>query len=130
MWGVNRLSALGALGGVDPGAPAEDQGVEQRVGAEPVAAVDRDAGDLAGGVEARDVRAPLGVRLHAAHRVVVARLDVDRLLGDVHSGEVAAHQDDLAQRLVDPLARHHGDVQGHGAVREAASLLYLRLLGA
>ncbi len=45
-------------------------------------------------------------------------------------GEVAADQDDLAQRLVDALARHHGDVEGDRAVREAATLVDLGLLGA
>ena len=57
---VARSSGIGmragARGGVLAGAAAEDQRVEQRVGAEAVAAVDRDAGDLAGGVEALDRR--------------------------------------------------------------------------
>ena len=92
--------------------------------------MDRDAGNLTGGVEPGDVGAALGVGLDAAHRVVVAGLDVDRLLGDVHAGEVAAHQDDLAERLVDALSRHDGDVERDRAVREAAALLDLRLLGA
>ena len=52
--GVGHRHAGGALGGVLAGAAAEDQRVEQRVGAEAVAAVDGHAGDLAGGVEARD----------------------------------------------------------------------------
>ena len=42
--------------------------------------------------------------LIAAHHVVVAGLDVDRLAGDVHAGEVAAHVHDLAQRLEDARA--------------------------
>ena len=115
---------------MQPGAAAEDQRVEQRVGAEPVAAVDRDAGDLAGRVEAGDLGGAVDVGLHAAHRVVVAGLDVDRLAGDVDAGEVAADEHDLAQRLVDPLARHDRDVEGHGAVGEAAALVDLGLLGA
>ena len=41
-----------------PGAPAEDEDVEQRVRAEPVRAVDADAGHLAGRVEARGRRSP------------------------------------------------------------------------
>ena len=61
---------------------------------------------------------------------MVARLDVDRLLGDVDPGEVAADEDDLAQRLVDPLLRDHGDVERDGAVGEAAALVDLGLLGA
>ena len=37
---------------VPAGAAAEDDEVDQRVGAQPIGAVDGDAGDLAGGVEA------------------------------------------------------------------------------
>src|SRR6201999_2574172 len=118
------------LGGVLTGAPAEDQRVEQRVRAEAVAAVHRHAGALAGGVQAGDLGQAVGVGPDAAHRVVVARLDVDRLARDVDAGEVAAHQDDLAQRLVDALARHDRDVERDGAVGEAAALVDLGLLGA
>jgi hypothetical protein len=112
--GAAQLMRLARGGGVLAGAAPEDQRVEQRVGAEPVAAVDGDAGDLSGGVEAGDRGTALDVGLHAAHRVVVAGLDVDRLAGDVDAGEVAAHEDDLAQRLVHPLLRHHGDVERDG----------------
>ena len=87
------------LGGVLARAPAEDQRVQQRVGAEAVAAVDRDAGHLAGGVQARDRRLAVDVGLDPAHDVVLAGVDVDRLAGDVDAGEVAADVDDLAQRL-------------------------------
>ncbi len=128
--GSRALDPLGAGGGVGAGAAAEDQRVEQRVGAEPVAAVDGDAGGLAGRVEAGDVGAAVDVGLDPAHRVVVARLDVDRFAGDVDAGEVAADEDDLPQRLVDALFRHHGDVEGDGAVGEAAALVDLGLLGA
>jgi len=58
--------------------------------------VDRDARDLAGGVQARDIGLPVHVGLDTAHDVVVTRLDVDRLAGDVDAGEVAADVDDLA----------------------------------
>src|SRR5262249_43591587 len=127
---VRLVPAFGPIGRVHARAAAEDQRVEQRIRAEPVAAVDRDAGDLPGRVEAGDGGAALVVRLDATHRVVVAGLDVDRLLGDVDPGEVPADQDDLAERLVDPLARHYGDVEGHGAVREASPLVDLGLFGA
>ena len=92
--------------------------------------MDRDAGDLARRVEAGDVGATLVVGLDAAHRVVVAGLDVDRLLGDVDAGEVAADEDDLAEGLVDALARDHGDVERDRPVGEAAALVDLGLLGA
>ena len=92
--------------------------------------MDRDAGHLAGGVEARDRRLAPGVGLHAAHDVVAAGLDVDRLARDVHAREVAPDVDDLAQRLERALARDLGDVQRDRAVREAAALVDLGLLGA
>src|SRR4029078_1669844 len=85
--------------GVAAGAAAEDQRVEQRVRAQAVAAVDRDAGDLAGRVEALDRRRAVDVGLDAAHDVVLARADEDGLLRDVHPGEVLADVHDLAQRL-------------------------------
>ncbi len=121
-----------AVGGVFAGAAAEDQRVEQRVGAEAVAAVDRDAGDLARGVEALDRRAAVDVGLHAAHDVVLAGADHDRFAGDVHAGEVAAEVDDLAQRLERALARDDRDVEvDAGAVgADAAALVDLDLLGA
>src|SRR6185295_9204146 len=128
--GTRAVGPLRPRGGVGAGAAAEDQRVEQRVGAEAVAAVDRDAGGLAGGVEAGDVGAAVDVGLDAAHRVVVAGLDVDRFAGDVDAGEVAADQDDLAQRLVHALFRDDGDVERDGAVGEAAALVALGRLGA
>src|SRR3954453_1201551 len=128
--GARVVVALGAGGGVAAGAFAEDQRVEQRVGAEAVAAVDRDAGGLAGGVEAGDVGAAVDVGLDPTHRVVVARLDVDRFAGDVDAGEVAADEDDLPQRLAHALARDDGDVERDRPVGEAAALVDLGLLGA
>src|SRR5918995_3704457 len=95
--------------GVFPRAPAEDQRVQKRVGTEPVAAVHGDTRAFAGRVQALDRGLAVDVRLHAAHDVVVAGLDVDRLVGDVYAGEVAAHVHDLAERLVDALARDDRD---------------------
>ena len=128
--GCGHRHAACHLSGVGAGAAAEDQRVEQGVRAEAVAAVHRHAGAFAGGVEARDVGLALDVGLDAAHHVVVAGLDVYRLGGDVRAGEVAAHVHDLAQRLEDAVARDHGDVQRHRAVREAAALVDLGLLRA
>src|SRR5204862_752540 len=88
-----------------------------------------DAGALAGRVEARNRGLPVGIGLDAAHDVVVTRLDVDRLLGDVDAGEVATDVDDLPQRLVDALAGDYRDVERRGAVVESAALVALRLLG-
>ena len=94
--------------------------------------MDRDAGDLAGGVQARDRRRAVGVGLDAAHDVVLAGADEDRLAGDVHAGEVLADVDDLAERLERALARHDRDVEVDAlAVRPgAAALVDLGLLGA
>ncbi len=128
--GRGHRHRAGPLRGVGAGAAAEDQRVQQRVGPEPVAAVDGDAGDLAGRVEAGDRRLAVHVGLDAAHDVVAAGLDVDRLARDVHAREVAADVDDLAQRLERALARHLRDVERDGAVREAAALVDLRLLRA
>src|SRR4051794_6393161 len=64
-----HLHLRGAVGGVLAGAAAEDQRVQQRVGAEPVAAVHRHAGHLAGRVEAGDRRLAVDVGLDAAHDV-------------------------------------------------------------
>ncbi len=55
------------------GAPAEGDRLHQRVAAEPVRAVDRDAGDLAGRVQALERRAAPDVGVDAAHVVVGAR---------------------------------------------------------
>ena len=72
---------LRVLGGGDAGATAEHVDVEQRVGAETVRAVHRDAGALAGGVQAGDdlvvVAQHLTVDLggDAAHDVVAGRED-------------------------------------------------------
>jgi hypothetical protein len=117
-------------GGVLTGAPAEDEGVEQRVGAETVAAVHRHAGNLPGGVQPGDRRLPVDVGLDAAHDVVLAGTDVNRLAGDVDPGEVTADVDDLTQRLQRAAARHLGDIERDGAVGEPAALVDLGLLGA
>ena len=50
---LRHAHRLGAFGRVLAGPPPEDERVEQRVRAEPVAAVYRDAGDLAGRVQPR-----------------------------------------------------------------------------
>ena len=130
--GLGHRHVLARAARVLAGAAAEDQRVQQRVGAEAVAAVDRDAGDLAGGVEARDRRLAVDVGLDAAHDVVLAGADHDRLARDVDAGEVLADVDDLAQRLEHALARHDRDVEvDAGAVgADAAALVDLGLLGA
>ena len=58
-------------------------GLQQRVAAEPVGAVQAGRGDLAAGVEIPDVRPGRGVRLDAADHVVGARPDGDQVVTDV-----------------------------------------------
>ncbi len=114
---LRRRHPGGPGGGVFARSAAEDQRVEQRVGTQSVASMDRDAGDLAGRVEAVDGRPPVNVRLDAAHDVVLSGTDHDRFTCDVHAGEVAAEVDDLAQRLERPLARDDGDVEVDARLR-------------
>src|SRR3954454_3389491 len=129
---LGHRHARRALRGVLAGAAAEDQRVQQRVGPEAVAAVDRDAGDVARGVEALDGRRAVDVGLDAAHDVVLARADEDRLARDVDAGEVLADVDDLAQRLERALLGDDGDVEvdADAAGADAAALVDLGLLGA
>src|SRR6185437_3742170 len=87
---LGHAHAAGPRGRVLARASAEDQRVEQGVRAEAVAAVDRDAGHLTGGIEAGDRRGAVDVGLDPAHDVVLAGADLDRLARDVGPGEVAA----------------------------------------
>src|SRR3954452_7881486 len=130
--GVRHRDAAGAARGVLARARAEDQRVEQRVRAEAVATVDRHAGHLAGGVQAGDRRPAVHVGLDAAHDVVLAGADLDRLARDVHAREVLADVHDLAQRLERALARDDRDVERDAAALGpgAAALVDLGLLGA
>ena len=84
---------------ITPGPAAEDDEVDQRVGAEPVGAVDGDAGRFAGGVEAVDHLGgwvaddlAVDVRRQAAHRVVGGGLNRHwlglRLDSEVSPGEI------------------------------------------
>src|SRR6476620_9080478 len=113
-------------------ATAEDQRVEQRVGAETVTTVHGYAGDLAGGVEPVDRRAAVDVGLDSAHDVVLAGLDDDRLGGDVDAGEILADVDDLSQRLEHAALRHDGDVEVDALAvdADATTFVDLGLLGA
>src|SRR3954452_19207363 len=119
--GVGHGHVRRAVRRVLAGPGAEDERVEQRVRAEAVAAVDRHARDLAGGVEAGDRGAPVDVGLDAAHDVVLAGADLDRLAGDVDAREVLADVDDLAQGLERALARHDRDVEGDAAALRAGA---------
>ena len=127
----HRRGARGASegGGGDGGAPPEDHRIEQRVGPQPVAAVNADAGRLAGGVEAGQGGGAHDVGLDAAHGVVDAGPDRDRLLDDVDVDEVDADLADLPQPFVDQLLVQVAHVQQDAAFHPAA-FVDLRLFGA
>ena len=67
---VGVFYGLGDVRCVFAGASPEYQRIEQRVRAQPVAAVYADAGDFAGGVQSRKLRLSINVGLDAAHLVV------------------------------------------------------------
>ncbi len=114
--GHARPAAVG--GHLAPGASSEDEQVDERVGAQAVGAVDRDAGGLAGREEALDDRVLLvaddpspEVCRDPAHRVVGRRLDRhrlrERLDPEVDPGELG----DVGQLLLDHLAPEMAHVQ-------------------
>ena len=92
--------------------------------------MDRHAGNFARRVQPRNRGLAVDVGLDAAHDVVLARPDVDRLAGDVGPGEVAPDVDDFTERLQRAPARHLGHVERDRPVGEAAALVDLGLLGA
>ena len=117
------------LGGGAPGAAAEGDRLHQRVAAEPVRAVDGDARDLAGGVEAGQLGQPVGVRFDAAHVVVGAGPDRDRLLDRVDARVDHRELARARQPREDPLGAEVRQVEEDGAV-DPAALVDLGLLGA
>ena len=54
---------------------------------------------------------PSNVGLDPAHDVVLSRLDVDRLAGDVRAGEVTTDVHDLPECLERAPTRHLGDIE-------------------
>ena len=111
------------------GASSEGDGLQQRVAAEPVGAVDADAGALAAGEEAFDGRCAVGVRLHAAHGVVHAGPHGHGSGHEIGVGEIERELADLEEALVDHLRAQVAQVEEDAAV-DAAALVDLRLLGA
>ena len=108
---VRVLLGPHVVGGVLAGAPTEDEGVEEGVRAEAVAAVNADAGRLARGVEAWHVGETVNVGLDAAHLVVHSGTNGDRLVRHVCVGEVDAKLPDLAELLVDDLLSEMSHVE-------------------
>ena len=91
--------------------------------------MDGDAGDLAGGVEPGHLGQAVGVRLDAAHVVVGARADRDRLVDRVDAGVDHRQLARAGQAGEDLLRAEVGQVEEDGAV-DAAALVDLGLLGA
>ncbi len=105
------------------GAAPEDDGLEQRVAAEPVGAVDAHAGALAGGVEPGQPGASVDVRVDAAHGVVLHRLDRDGLLDGVDAFEVDGDVADARQALQDLLGAQVPQVEVHVVLAADAAAL-------
>ena len=119
----------GVVGRVAPRPLAVGDRLHQRVAAEPVRAVHGDACDLAGGVEALERGRSPDVGVDAAHVVVGARSDGDRLVDRVDARE---HHRELArpgQPLEDLLGAEVPQVEQHVAL-DPATLVDLGLLGA
>ena len=92
---------------------AEDHDLGQRVRAQPVGAVDADAGALAGRVQPGQRGLGVAVARDAAHRVVHRGPHRDRLRHRVHADEGARHLGDQRQALVDLLRAQVAQVQVH-----------------
>ena len=108
---------------------AEHDDVEQRVGAEPVGAVNRDAGGLADRHQSGDDRFGIAVAhrddlamqigRHAAHVVVDGRQHRDRLARHVDAGEDPCGLADAGQALMQQLGAEMLQMQ-HGCNPSAA----------
>ena len=121
------VSAQSAAGG--SGAPAVGDRLHERVPAEPVRAVHRDARALAGRVQAFELGdAQLVVGVDAAHVVVGARPDRDRLVDRVDAGEGHRQLARPVQALEDLLRAQVPQVEQDVPV-DAAALVDLDLLG-
>ena len=108
--GLER-SRFGELGSAQPGMLSEDHQVEQRVGAEPVGSMDRDAGALPGGIQAGDDGIlfiqdgfTVFVGRDAAHGIMRSRLDGHQLGDRVHAQVDTAEVHDIRQFRQDLLA--------------------------
>ena len=100
----------------------ENDGVQQGVGAQAVAAVDADVGALAGGVNPGNAGQAVNVGLDAAHDVVHPRANGHGLLNHVHAGQVNADFPDLAELLHDQRFAQVGAIQEDAAVDAVAGV--------
>ena len=107
-------------GHVASGPPAKDHQVHQRVGAEPVGAMDRDAGALAGSVESGerlavrvDDHAAIEIGGNAAHGIVGGGLHGHGLDGGVDAQVGAAEVGDIRQLGLHQLAAEMAGIEVH-----------------
>src|SRR5579862_3264918 len=119
--------ALPVLRRMPPRAPAEGDRLHQRVAAEAIRSVNRDAGDLAGRVQPIDRGLAPDVGVDAAHVVMGARPHRDRVVDRVDAGEDHRQLPGAVQPLEDPLCAEMTQVE-HDVAVDAAALVDLRLL--
>jgi hypothetical protein len=113
---------------VRAGALAEGDRLHQRVPSEAVGAVNGDAGHLAGRVQPRQRRQPVEVGVDAAHVVVGAGANRNRLVDRVDPREHHRKLSGAVQALDDPLGAEVAEVEEHVAV-DASPFVDLGLLG-
>ena len=106
---------------------AKDDGVQQRVCTQPVAAVNADAGALAGRVHAGQIGLAVDVGADAAHGVMHAGADGNRVCDHVAAHQVDADLADLAELFHDKCLAQMAAVQVNAAV-DAVSGIDLGLL--
>ena len=94
-----------------PGPGAEDQQLRQRVGAEPVGAVDADAGGLPRGVQPLERGRPVDVGVDPAHHVVHDRADRDQLVHGVDALVLQAQLPNEGKLGVDELRAEMAQVE-------------------
>src|SRR5699024_7050083 len=114
---LRHLDHLGVLRGGDAGAAAEDVDVQQRAGAQAVAAMDRHAGGLPGGVQPGYGVCGMGRRLaldvggDATHAVVRGGEHRDRVRVRLHAQVGAGELGDVGQLRIDVRGLEVGQVQ-------------------
>src|SRR5207237_8273938 len=116
------------LASVPSGSLPERDRLHQGVAAEAVGAVDRHTGDLARCIEPDERSLPPYVRVDAAHVVVRAGTDRDRLIDRIAPGEHHRELTRSMQTLEDAVGAEMAEVEQHVAV-DAATLVDLGLLG-
>ena len=90
---------------------SEDDGIEERISAKPVPAVDAHAGALTGGVEALQPCLAPGVRVDASHGIVLARHDGDGFTDGVDAGKVDGYAPYAGEPLQDLLLPEMAEVE-------------------